>query len=119
MGPDKNNKRNDCIYAGSNANTTSGKITINNGKFEFITPDGYNGENGDKYLINCADSGTGSLITVNGGTYKNYVPGKEPVGVDEVKLGEGKAVYNNNNEIVSTAHSGEGETWYTVKDTAN
>ena len=119
VGPDKNNKRNDCIYAGSNANTTSGQITINNGKFEFITPDGYTGENGDKYLINCADSGTGSLITVNGGTYKNYVPGKEPVGVDEVKLGEGKAVYNNNNEIVSTAHSGEGETWYTVKDTAN
>lgn len=122
VGPDKNDLRNDCIYAGWNNDpdgASAGTIIINGGKFEFITPDGYTGENGDKYLINCADSGTGSLITVNGGTYKNYVPGKDPVGVDEVKLGEGKAVYNNNNEIVSTAHSGEGETWYTVKNTAN
>ena len=117
VGPDKNNKRNDCIYAGSNASVTNGTITINGGKFEFVAPDGYTGENGDKFLINGADKTT-SKITIAGGEFKNYVPGKEsvaPAGKEEiVLLDSNKKVYNNETEVTS-AHSAGETKWYIVK----
>ena len=120
---DQAEKRNDCIYAGHNADNanTAGNITINGGKFEYVWPDNKNyaiAYNGDQFLLNCANSDNSTTrITVNGGSFKNHVPSLEDTGREgEVELGEGKAVYNN--EILqATAHSKEaGDTWYEVKD---
>lgn len=119
VGPDKDNKRNDCIYAGSGSNNSKGTITINGGKFEFVAPDGYVGNtiptDGDQFLVNAKD-GTGSVITINGGEYKNYVPGQDPVGVSEIQLGSGKKVYlkGTSTEVIA-AHSGDDTQWYEVK----
>lgn len=114
---DKDGKRNDCIYAGSNSDSKSGEIIINGGKFEFdwggneknLT----NAYNGDQFLLNCADNVEAAKITVNGGSFKNHVPGKESVGDGEVSLGEGMKVYKGNTEV-TTAHSGD-DAWYNVK----
>lgn len=98
VGKDKDGKRNDCIYAGSNAKGTAGSIVINGGDFAFdwagVRPEGtVAAENdGDRFLLNCADSTPASSIIVNGGLFTNHVPGCEPTG-EGVKLGDGKTVY--------------------------
>lgn len=122
---DKARKRNDCIYAGHNADNanTAGNITINGGKFEYIWPDNNNKNytveyNGDQFLLNCADSDDSTTqITVNGGKFKNHVPSFEDTGrEDEVELGTDVNVYYSKNKIESP-HSTEtnGDYWYEVK----
>ncbi len=122
---DANGKRNDCIYAGYNAdnNDTAGKITINGGKFEYVWPEskrsGLN-YNGDMFLLNCADKDLyQTLITINGGQFKNNAPSYEdttPNGRNnkEVQLGEGKKVYNGETEVTA-AHNATTDIWYVVK----
>lgn len=118
VGQDKDGKRNDCIYAGSNANVPqNGKITINSGKFEYVGTSAK--AEGQKFLINCADKATTAKITVNGGSFKNHVPSYEDVTPSgrtdkEVVLGTSKAVYNGDT-AVTTAHTGDTDIWYTVK----
>lgn len=118
-------KRNDCIYAGYNAdnNNTAGKITINGGKFEYVWPGTKNSGidyNGDMFLLNCADKDLyETLITVNAGQFKNNVPSYEattPSGrpSNEVRLGDGKKVYNGETEVTA-AHNGTTDIWYVVK----
>lgn len=118
-------KRNDCIYAGYNAddNNTAGMITINGGKFEYVWPDTKNSGtdyNGDMFLLNCADKDLyQTLITVNGGEFKNNAPSYEATtpqsrSDNEVKLGEGKKVYNGVTEVTA-AHNGTTDIWYVVK----
>jgi hypothetical protein len=118
-------KRNDCIYAGYNAdnNNTAGNITINGGKFEYVWPDSKNSGieyDGDMYLLNCADKDLyQTLITVNGGQFKNNAPSYEPTTPasrpdSEVKLGTDKKVYNGETEVTD-AHSGTTDIWYVVK----
>ena len=112
------NNRNDCIYAGYNETKQGGIIVINGGKFEYV------GEldkvNGNKYLVNCADNAEYTAqITVNGGSFKNHVPGSEnvtPAGREnkEVILGNGKSAYNGIT-VVTDAHSGAEDIWYEVK----
>ena len=122
---DASGKRNDCIYAGYNAdnNDTAGNITINGGKFEYVWPKTKNSGvdyNGDMFLLNCADKDLyQTLITVNGGEFKNNAPSYEattPKGRkdNEVKLGEGKAVYSGGN-MITNAHSSTTDIWYVVK----
>ena len=122
---DANGKRNDCIYAGYNAdnNDTAGKITINGGKFEYVWPTTKNSGtdyNGDMFLLNCADKDLDeTLITVNGGQFKNNVPSYEPTTPNtrqesEVQLGDGKKVYNGEIEV-KAAHNGTADVWYEVK----
>lgn len=113
---DKNGKRNDCIYAGSNANQTYGVITINGGSFEYGSETGTDNDyNGHRFLLNCADTQPTSSITVNGGSFKNHAPTYEANGVDEVALGTDKAVYvQGTSTVITAAHSGN-ETWYEVK----
>ena len=118
-------KRNDCIYAGYNAdnNDTAGNITINGGKFEYVWPDSKNSGieyDGDMYLLNCADKDLyQTLITVNGGQFKNNAPSYEPTTPagrtsSEVQLGTNKKVYNGETEVTA-AHSGTTDIWYVVK----
>ena len=122
---DASGKRNDCIYAGYNAdnNDTAGNITINGGKFEYVWPKTKNSGldyNGDMFLLNCADKDLYQThITVNGGEFKNNAPSYEdttPKGrIDnEVKLGEGKGVYSEG-KIITEAHSSTTDIWYVVK----
>lgn len=119
---DQAGKRNDCIYAGHNADNadTAGNITINGGKFEYVWPDNKNyaiDYNGDQFLLNCANSDDSTTkITVNGGRFKNHVPSFEDTGREgEVVLGTGKNVYNDKT-LQITAHSKEAsDTWYEVK----
>lgn len=124
---DQVGKRNDCIYAGHNADNanTAGNITINDGKFEYVWPDDNNKDytveyNGDQFLLNCANSDDSTTqITVNGGRFKNHVPSFENTGrVGEVLLGTDVNVYYNKN-IIESPHSTEtnGDYWYEVKDT--
>ena len=126
---DKDGKRNDCIYAGNNAdnNDTAGYITINGGKFEFVWKDGAeknyaNEYNGDWFLLNCADKDLyQTLITVNGGEFKNHVPSLEnvtPTGRTgkEVILGTDMAVYNGDATVTAAhSHGTASDTWYIVK----
>ena len=123
---DENGDRMDCIYAGNNGdpNENPGKIIINGGKFEFTgnyTVDegepGYDSDkDGDRFLLNCADNDNSALITVNGGKFKNHVPGKENVGDGEVVLGTGKKVYiENTSTEMNTRHTGTAVVWYEVK----
>lgn len=117
VGADSEGKRNDCIYAGYNADgaETLGTITIKSGTFEYTAPrSDENVKDGDLFLLNCADSDEDAHIIVEGGTFKNHVPGLEPVGDNEVALGEGKKVYNGEAEATS-AHTGTTDIWYTVK----
>ena len=118
-------KRNDCIYAGYNAdnNDTAGKITINGGKFEYVWPATKTSGldyNGDMFLLNCADKDLyQTLITVNGGQFKNNAPSYEATTPNgrtdkEVKLGEGKNVYNGETKV-TVAHNGTTDIWYEVK----
>ena len=122
---DATGKRNDCIYAGYNAdnNDTAGEITINGGKFEYIWPDTKNeglDYDGDMFLLNCADKDLyQTLITVNGGQFKNNAPSYEPTtpanrADSEVRLGDGKKVYNGET-VVEAAHSGTTDIWYVLK----
>ena len=98
VGPDKDGNRNDCIYAGSNARNTAGTIIINGGIFAFDwiaeRPEGTIdiAKDGDRFLLNCADSTPASSITVNGGQFTNHVPSIEATG-DGVVLGEGYNIY--------------------------
>lgn len=113
---DKDGKRNDCIYAGSNAQHTSGTITINGGKFEYgsaVTQTGVH-YNGHLFLLNCADTQPESMITVNSGSFKNHVPSFEPNGTDEVVLGANLSVYNASTQVTAP-HSGTEDVWYEVK----
>jgi len=127
---DNDGNRNDCIYAGYNSDVeeTAGLIIINGGYFEYSTiytldygNEGYDiAKDGDRYLLNCANQDAGEQfcqITVNGGNFKNHVPGKELYGKEnEVILGNNNLkVYNKNNEEIVNKHSGSEEVWYTVK----
>ncbi len=122
---DAADKRNDCIYAGYNAdnNNTAGNITINGGIFEYVWPSTKTSGidyNGDMFLLNCADKDLyQTVITVNGGQFKNNAPSYEattPESRDdnEVKLGDGKKVYNGET-VVTAAHNGTTDIWYVVK----
>lgn len=126
VGQDKNGKRNDCIYAGYNAENKGGQITINNGKFEFVWGSGNknytNNYNGDQFLLNCADKAVYTAsITVNGGSFKNYAPSYESVTPsgrteNEIKLGTEKAVYKGNANVTAAHGHGTAEdAWYEVK----
>lgn len=96
VGQDKNGNRNDCIYAGSNTKNTAGTIVIYGGKYMFNwsrpagTVDAT--KDGDRYLLNCADSSPASSVTVYGGEFFNHAPGLEPTGTG-VTVAEGKNVY--------------------------
>lgn len=123
VGPDKNDLRNDCIYAGWNNDpdgASAGTIIINGGKFEYTGPlSTETDKNGDKFLINCGDR-TASTITVNGGSYKNHVPGKEqvnPIGNGaSINLGTSIKVYKgDSSEEATEAHNGNETIWYNVK----
>lgn len=123
VGPDKNDLRNDCIYAGWNNDpdgASAGTIIINGGKFEYTGPlSTETDKNGDKFLINCGDR-TASTITVNGGSYKNHVPGKElvnPIGNGaSINLGTSVKVYKgDSSEEATEAHNGNETIWYNVK----
>lgn len=123
VGPDKNDLRNDCIYAGWNNDpdgASAGTIIINGGKFEYTGPlSTEDPKNGDKFLINCGDR-TASTITVNGGSYKNHVPGKEqvnPIGNGaSINLGTSVKVYKgDSSEEATEAHNGNETIWYNVK----
>lgn len=123
VGPDKNDLRNDCIYAGWNNDpdgASAGTIIINGGKFEYTGPlSTETDKNGDKFLINCGDR-TASTITVNGGSYKNHVPGKEqvnPIGNGaSINLGTSVKVYiGDSSEEATEAHNGNETIWYNVK----
>ena len=122
---DAADKRNDCIYAGYNAdnNNTAGNITINGGIFEYVWPSTKTSGidyNGDMFLLNCADKDLHqTVITVNGGQFKNNAPSYEATtpegrGDNEVKLGDGKKVYNGETEVTA-AHNGTTDIWYVVK----
>ena len=117
---DKDGKRNDCIYAGSNAQETSGTITINGGKFEYGSETGTEtAYNGHLFLLNCANSQPTSKITVNGGSFKNHVPSFENLGTTgEVVLGEDVNVYNEGGTEQTSAHTSGTEVWYTVKESS-
>ena len=93
----------------------TGKVVINDGKFEYTGPQSdVIAKDGDLFLLNSNNTNKGT-ITVNGGTFKNHAPSYEPVGSDaEVVLGTGKHVYNGTT-VVNTAHTGDTEVWYTVK----
>lgn len=124
---DQKGERNDCIYAGYNADNdnTAGKIIINGGEFEYVWPDGErnyaNEYNGDQFLLNCADKDLyETKITVNGGKFKNHVPGCEnvtPAGRDdkEVVLGNDVKVYNNTTEVIAAHNVADGDIWYEVR----
>ncbi len=124
---DQAGKRNDCIYAGHNADNanTAGNITINGGKFEYVWPDNNNKDytveyNGDQFLLNCANSDDSTTqITVNGGRFKNHVPSFENTGREnEVVLGTDVNVYYSK-DIIESPHPTETNVdyWYEVKDT--
>lgn len=122
VGADKDGLRNDCIYAGSKSEQSTGTITINGGKFEYTGPKSdENEKDGDLFLINRYDMTPESVITVNGGTFKNHVPGYESTEPDResaVTLGEGKKVVKTEGEEeieVTAAHTGDTDVWYTVK----
>lgn len=99
------------------------QVVINGGKFEYTgARSDDNAKNGDLFLINRYDMTPASIITVNGGTFKNHVPGLESTGPDRksaVTLGEGRKVVkagDNEEEVeVTAAHSGDTDVWYTVK----
>lgn len=126
VGQDKEGKRNDCIYAGYNAENKGGTITINSGKFEFVWGNGTknyaNAYNGDQFLLNCADKAiyTASII-VNGGSFKNYAPSYEDVtpsgrADNEIQLGTGMAVYKNTDTVNGAhGHGTAADTWYEVR----
>lgn len=122
VGHDKNNLRNDCIYAGSNnPEVTDGYITIKHGIFEYVgTSSNEIPKDGDLFLINCADKSLNSKITVYEGHFKNHVPGYESVTGGtrtdkEVVLGEGCFVVDRETGVeVTTEHSGTTDVWYHV-----
>ena len=75
-------------------------------------------------MINCANSAAEDSrgIKVNGGLFKNHVPGKESYGTeDEVAVGADKAVYIYDIEEEMTikeavnGHTGQDVVWYIVK----
>ena len=65
-------KRNDCIYAGRNADKTPGYIYIYGGNFS-VLEDTYNFEYGQYWVLNLNDK-TKSEIKVFGGTFKSFDP---------------------------------------------
>ncbi len=69
---DPNNKRNDCIYAGTNNGTNpGGNIIINGGVFEYTGTE----QGGDNFLLNLADNDTSNpSIVVKGGKFYNFNP---------------------------------------------
>ena len=120
VGADSEGNRNDCIYAGFNADgaKTLGTIIINGGKFEYTGPSSKEqNKDGDCFLLNCANSDSPDAhIIVNGGQFKNHVPSYEDYGKEnEVALGDNKKVYYNGEEIEVAHSSGSGEKWYVVK----
>ena len=106
VGQDKNGNRNDCIYAGSNSKNTAGTIVIYGGKymFDWSRPAGTVDatKDGDRYLLNCADSSPASSVTVYGGEFFNHAPGLEPTGAG-VTVAEGKNVYYREDKAPSGA----------------
>ena len=65
-------KRNDCIYAGRNADLSAGYIYIYGGEFS-VLEDEYNYESEQYWVLNLNDK-TDSDIKVFGGTYKSFDP---------------------------------------------
>ena len=121
VGADADGLRNDCIYAGYNAENKGGTIVVNGGKFEYTGPaSDENEKDGEQFLLNCADKAMYTAkITVNGGTFKNHVPSYEPVTPagredKEVVLGTGVSVYNGST-VVTAPHSSTEDIWYEVK----
>lgn len=125
VGQDKDGKRNDCIYAGSNSTQTAGTITINGGLFEYTgTPSTEIAKDGDRYLLNCADSTPSSSVTVSAGKFKNHVPGLESTG-EGVIVADWASVYYMDtyvpegadaNTVVTAAHDKSvATTWYEVR----
>ncbi|MBR5542212.1 MAG: hypothetical protein IKU64_07655 [Bacteroides sp.] len=128
VGRDSEGLRNDCIYAGWNADEqpTGGQITIEGGTFEFVDSDYTvaNGKSevdydGDQFLLNCADKDATAVnrpkITVKGGKFKNHVPGKENYGTEGEVVLEGSLKVYKGEVIVTEAHRGNADVWYEVK----
>ena len=91
-----------CIYTCG----TYATVTINGGKFEIASP-----YNGTYYVLNHQDSATtGSKMTVNGGSFKNYNPGTDAV--DPVNAKTGKIALGTG--CTTTSAEIDGATWYTV-----
>lgn len=125
VGQDKDSNRNDCIYAGSNSTQTAGTITINSGLFEYTGAASTEiAKDGDRYLLNCADSTPSSSITVNGGKFKNHVPGKESTG-EGVVVADWASVYymdtyvpdgaDANTPVVEAHNKSVATSWYEVR----
>ena len=69
-----NDKRNDCIYVGSEGGT----IEIYDGEFQYtgdvVSGDEGTNKDGNRFLINQKDSHTEQLITIYGGVFHNFNP---------------------------------------------
>ena len=96
-----------CVYVMTNLSSgNKATVTINGGKFETKSP-----SNGTYYVLNHQDGATtGCVITVNGGSFKNYEPGVTSVDPNnactgKISLGEG---------CKTTSEKINGATWYTV-----
>ena len=86
---------NPCIFVcTSTVSSNSASVTINDGYFETATA-----YNGIYYVLNHQDSSTRDCkITVNGGTFKNYIPGTTPV--DPVNAKTGKIILGNGCTVI-------------------
>ena len=94
-----------CIFVYTSMSSGSkATVTINGGKFETATP-----SNGTYFVLNHQDNASaGCMITVNGGSFRNYNPGVTTV--DPVNAKTGKIVLG---EGCTTTQDGE---WYVVSN---
>ena len=97
-----------CIFVMTNmASGSKATVVINGGIFETASP-----ANGIYYVLNHQDSATtGCTITVNGGKFKNYEPGK--TAVDPVNAKTGTISLGTGCTTTSTTDESE-NIWYTV-----
>ena len=97
-----------CIFVMTSiASGSKATVVINGGIFETASP-----ANGIYYVLNHQDSATtGCTITVNGGKFKNYEPGK--TAVDPVNAKTGTISLGTGCTTTSTTDESE-NIWYTV-----
>lgn len=120
---DPTNKRNDCIYVGTNNGTNpGGSITINDGVFEYTGTEA----GGNEFLLNLADNDTNNpTIIVQGGKFKNFNPadntaeGEGTCFIDKIRY-ESKLVSENPSvyEIVPNGFVEAADGSYEINDAA-